>query len=518
MMGAKLRVFTPLTDVSLEGLVPADHFYRHLDRTLDLAFVRDLVADCYARGGRPSVDPVVFFKLQLVMFFEDIRSERQLMQVVADRLSLRWYLGYDLDERLPDHSSLTKIRERYGLHVFRRFFETITARCIEAGLVWGAELYVDATKVEANASRTSLVPRFAIESHLRDLFKPDVPANPESGAASDPPPAERTTQANAVPTTLPVVMPEEQWAGLVGTNAQRHDWLMEAGKQRREVQNHHFYKRLADYVVSTTDPDATFMHRPGSSTRLGYQTHYVVDGGKARIIVQALVAPAEVMEGQPMRDLVWHTCFHWHLRPRQVTADTAYAGIENIIALEDAGIRAYVPLPRPDKRRIGFSQQDFRYDPGADTYTCPQGTVLKRRQTDYQGCSTHYQAPAAACNQCPCKTHCTPSNAGRTVQRSLDERYLERVRGYHETKAYKKAMRKRGVWVEPLFAEAKSWHGLRRFRLRGLLKVNGETLLTASGQNLKRLLSRAGWGRRPYPGGALGVAISRSHATEWQMV
>lgn len=90
MMGVKLRSFTPLTDVSLDALVPADHFYRHLDRTLDLSFVRDLVADCYAAGGRPSVDPIVFFKLQLVMFFEDIRSERQLMQVVADRLSLRW--------------------------------------------------------------------------------------------------------------------------------------------------------------------------------------------------------------------------------------------------------------------------------------------------------------------------------------------------------------------------------------------------------------------------------------------
>jgi len=508
VMGAKVRAFAPLTDVSLESLVPANHFYRHLDRTLDLSFVRDLVVDCYASGGRPSVDPIVFFKLQLVMFFEGIRSERQLMTVVADRLSLRWYLGYDLDERLPDHSSLTKIRERYGLGVFRRFFETITARCVTAGLVWGEELYVDATKVEANASRTSLVPRFAIEPHLRGLFTPDESAEsaaiPVREAASD----RRTADADAPPIALPAPLSAEQWTALAGVNAQRHDWLAEAGKQRREVQNHHVRKRLADYVVSTTDPDATFMHRPGSSTRLGYQTHYVVDGGKARIIVQALVAPAEVMEGQPMRDLVWHTCFHWHLHPRQVTADTAYAGIENIIALEDAGIHAYIPLPGPDKRRIGFSQQDFRYDPVADTYTCPQGTVLKRRQRKQKDRSIHYQASAAVCNRCPCKARCTPSKAGRTVQRSLDEAYLDRVRGYHETEAYKKAMRKRGVWVEPLFAEAKGWHGLRRFRLRGLQKVNGEALLTASGQNLKRLLSRGGWGRRPYPGGSLGVAIN----------
>ena len=122
MMGQKDRSCAALPPVTLEDLVPTDHFYRHLERTLDLSFVRDLVRDAYADIGRPSIDPVVFFKLQLILFFEGLRSERQLMQVVADRLSLRWYLGYDLSEPLPDHSSLSRIRERYGLDVLRRFF------------------------------------------------------------------------------------------------------------------------------------------------------------------------------------------------------------------------------------------------------------------------------------------------------------------------------------------------------------------------------------------------------------
>src|SRR6187401_1454468 len=125
MMGMKDRVFAPLPPISVEELVPAGHFYRHLERTLDLGFVRVLVRDAYADTGRPSIDPVVFFKLPLVLFFEGLRSERQLMHVVADRLSLRWYLGYDLAESLPDHSSLTRMRERYGLAVFRRFFEAV---------------------------------------------------------------------------------------------------------------------------------------------------------------------------------------------------------------------------------------------------------------------------------------------------------------------------------------------------------------------------------------------------------
>jgi Transposase domain (DUF772) len=102
------------------------------------------------------------------------RSERQLMRHAADRLSVRWYIGYDLGEPLPDHSSLTRIRERYGVDVFRRFFEAIVEQCQQAGLVWGKELYIDATKVEANASIASVKPRFAVEAHLNTLFAPEA--------------------------------------------------------------------------------------------------------------------------------------------------------------------------------------------------------------------------------------------------------------------------------------------------------------------------------------------------------
>src|SRR5436309_15720128 len=151
MMGTKERSFASLINVSLDELVPQDHFYRHLERTLDLSFVREFVHETYAGRGRPSIDPVVFFKLQLVMFFEGIRSDRLLMRHAADRLSVRWYLGYDLGESLPDHSSLTRIRTRYGVEVFRRFFEKIVEQCQQAELVWGKELSIDGTKVEGNA-------------------------------------------------------------------------------------------------------------------------------------------------------------------------------------------------------------------------------------------------------------------------------------------------------------------------------------------------------------------------------
>jgi transposase len=117
MMGTKERSFAQFIHMSLEALVPQDHFYRHLERTLDLSFVREFVQETYACGDRPSIDPIVFFKLQLVMFFEDIRSERLLMRHATDRLSVRWYVGYDLDEPLPDHSSLTHCATNIGIEV-----------------------------------------------------------------------------------------------------------------------------------------------------------------------------------------------------------------------------------------------------------------------------------------------------------------------------------------------------------------------------------------------------------------
>ena len=506
MMGRKERFFAPLINVSLEDLVPADHFYRHLDRTLDLSFVREFVQETYAGGGRPSIDPVVFFKLQLVMFFEGIRSERQLMRHAADRLSVRWFLGYDLGEPLPDHSSLTRIRERYGVDVFRRFFEAIVEQCQQAGLVWGKELYIDATKVEANAAMTSVKPRFAVEAHLATLFattgeeagKEAEPVLPQDEPAS----SEPNQQKEMGPLVeLPTAISPEQRSELSQQNEARHDWIEQLGAQDRTVTTH-WYQRMADWHVSTTDPDASMMVTKGGS-HLGYQTHYVVDGGKARIIVGVLVAPSEVSENKPMLDLLWRARFRWKLWPRQATGDSKYGTEDNLVAIESQHIRAYIPLPDMDHRTEFFSSQEFHYDAKLDVYVCPAGKALHFDRPHSTDRSRRYRARAKECNHCPLKAKCTTSKQGRTLCRSVDEDYLDQVRAYATTEAYKKALRKRSVWVEPLFAEGKQWHGMRRFRLRRLWRVNCEGLMRAAGQNLKRLLKKRGWGRRPCPAEAM---------------
>jgi transposase len=452
MMGYKIRNLKTFTSFSLETLVPEDNFYRQVENCINLSFVRDLVCHLYSKFGRPSIDPVVFFKLQLIAFFEGIRSERLLMETVSLNLAHRWFLGYDLDEDVPDHSSLSKIRERYGMQVFQQFFEQIVELCVEAGLVWGEELYFDSTKVDANAAINNMVDRTKSEAnqHIEELWQDkevDV------------------------------------------TNETLRDLVRKYNGERFTGFRKHSYKRVTDQKVSLTDPDASPMRaQGGGSAVLGYRDHYIVDGGKARIILSALVSPASIMDNTPLLDMVDWTCSRWRLEPRIAVGDAKYGTVTNIVGIEKRGIKAYLPIPDLSKRTKYYPAKIFQYDPKKDQYVCPQGQILPLTSKRYTEQVILYRAKANVCNACPMKEECTSSKSGRHIFRSFHQRSIDKVKAYYETEDYKKASRKRSVWVEPLFGEAKDFHRLRRFRLRGLHKVNIEGIMIAAGQNLKRLI------------------------------
>jgi hypothetical protein len=195
------------------------------------------------------------------------------------------------------------------------------------------------------------------------------------------------------------------------------------------------------------------------------------------------------MDNTPMLDLVDWVKTKWQLDPKIVIGDAKCGTVQNIVGLEQAGIKAYMPLPDLSRRTGFYPAEDFQYDGEADQYMCPQGETLRlfsRRKGEQVRI---HRADADKCNVCPVKSECTKSKSGRHVFISFHREYVDRVREYHQTGHYQKSMRKRGVWVEPLFGEAKDFHRLRRFRLRGLLKVNIEGVMIAAGQNLKRLIT-----------------------------
>jgi transposase len=499
MLGpAKCRTLDRPVVISLEQCVPPDHFYRHLDAALDLSFVRDWVADCYAERGRPSIDPVVFFRFHLIMFFEGIRSERKLVELASLNLAQRWYLGYHRDEPLPERSSLVRIRQRLGLAVFRRFFEHVVDRCDEAGLIWGQEVLADATKVPGNAAVDSLVPRLkaVIDDHLVELFEDgSEPGEPSDGVVHEDGTRPEVTGPE------PCQLHPTDADPLPGQATPRWDLLATCRLDPHRPPSGP-YQRISDRKVSRTDPDACAMLMRDGRSVLGYQTHYLVDGGQARIILHALVTPGDVTETNVVVDQLHRVVFRRKVHPQRLIADAKYASTANIRALEDEGIRAYVPLPEWDTSSELFGRAAFTYDAERNVYVCPEGEVLQVRWTDATHAQWVYRARASACNACPIKAQCTTSAQGRLLRRSFHAESLERVQSYQGTRAFKKAMRKRGIWMEGLFAEAKQWHGLAHFRLRRLANVNIQALLIAAGQNLKRWLRGTGWGRRGFPGAA----------------
>ncbi len=319
----KLRCLDQPVTVSREALVPADNFARFREAKLHLSVVRAWVRERYAARGRPRIDPVVCFKLQLVRFFEGLRSERKLIETASWHLAHRWYLGYALDEPLPDPSRLTRMRQRLGVAVFPRFVAHVGERCQDAGWVWGKEWCCDATKVRAHAAIDSLVPRFSqcAKDHVADRFAGDEP--PAADDAGDPyaSTARRTTiqMAAAAPLPLPFTGPAAEQEQRAADTAAAWKPLDEHRRDPTRPASG-AYRRITDLRVSTTDPDATPMSK-GGATKLGYHAHDGVDGGKARIILAACVTPADVPDNQALLDLLDRVRFRYHLPPRRVVAD-----------------------------------------------------------------------------------------------------------------------------------------------------------------------------------------------------
>jgi hypothetical protein len=221
-------------------------------------------------------------------------------------------------------------------------------------LVWGKELYFDSTKVKANADIDSLRSRSIAENHLKELFEETGSPEEIEDFVTTPHPSSDAAAADALPTAADEALKEN--------NAQSKNWISREGRQERTFSSG-LRKRTADRLLSTTDPDAPPMCLSEGQTKLGYQAHYVVDGGKGRVILNVLVTPSEVSENRPMLDLLWRTAFRWRLWPDHVTGDAKYGTAENVAAVEQANIRAFVALHRSGGRANIFGREDFTYDP-----------------------------------------------------------------------------------------------------------------------------------------------------------
>jgi len=424
--------------INLDQRVPKDHLLRKIQEKVDFDFVYGEVKDSYGDNGNVSIPPPVILKMMLLLILYNVRSERELMETIPLRLDWLWFLGYDLDSEVADHSVLSKARARWGVEVFRNFFERIVWQCVEAGLVDGSKIFVDSSLVDANASNNSVIDTQSLRIHLRENYRKLEDRLEEVEGSTD-------------------------------------------SSRRDEKKNSRY--------MSTTDPDAAIVNR--GKPKLSYQVHRVVDG-RAEVITAMETTAGDVNEAHVMVPLLESHQANTGRGAETVVADSKYGTIENFLACHDRGLKAHIPdlgefsLKRKEKLKI-FSEDRFEYDPQSDTYRCPAGNQLKPKSLHINRQSRDYAAPKKVCAACHLREQCTRNKSGRTIKRHLRQEELDWMREASHSSEAKRDIKTRQHLMERSFARG-TWYGFDRARWRRLWRVKIQEYLIAAIQNIEVLL------------------------------
>ena len=423
--------------VNLEQRVRANHPLRAVKAAIDFGIVREEVAHCYGDNGNVSIDPVVILKMMFLLFFDDVSSERELMKIIAERLDYLWFLGYSLDDEIPDHSVLSKARARWGQEVFESLFIRTAAQCVEAGLVDGSKLYVDSSLVDADASKESV-----------------IKGTPELIAALKQ--AYRATESKLEDTTTP-----------------------------------ESYEAVNDRLMSRSDPDAAAVRRGGGDSRPRYHHHRAVDDQKG-VITAVETTPGSIPENKKLLELIEQHEKNTASHVEVAVADHKYGTQENYVACAERGTRSHMGDASAKQNHIRskgiFPESAFEYDPVKDIYRCPAGETLKPRRLHWAKRTIEYKAAKAVCAGCSLRAQCTRASNGRSLKRHEKQAALDIARAQAHSHAAERDRRRRRHLMEASFADAANNHHFKRARWRRLWRQQIQDYLIASIQNVRILL------------------------------
>lgn len=424
-------------EFDLEDRVPSDHLLRRLDAVLDLSWLRTELAPFYSQTGRPSIDPELMIRMLLVGYCYSIRSERRLCQEVELNLAYRWFCRLGLEDNVPDHSTFSV--NRHGRfrdsNVLRSVFEDVVRRCMKAGLVSGEGFAVDASVIEADASRFQRVEGCEID------------------------------WTDEQQTQRPV---REYLAALDGDNAPTNP-------ERKPK------------ALSPIDPTAAWTARGRNKVMFGYSLNYLIDMENA-VIVDVEATPTRISkEVEATETMLERTAEIFNLKPKCIAGDVAYGTGKLLGWLVRREIEPHVPVWDKGKRDDGsLSRDDFDFDQDDDVYVCPTGKTLKTTGTVHDGKTLLYRSSKRDCDPCSLKHKCCPRSPSRKIPRDINEAARDHARSLNGSEAYNHSARDRKK-IERLFGEAKRNMAMTRLRLRGLTGAKDEFLLTATVQNLRRL-------------------------------
>jgi transposase len=447
---------------NLEDRIPADHLLRRINPlvTSILADLRERLANFYSDIGRPSVDPELMMRMLIVGYCYGIRSERRLCEEVQLHLAYRWFCRLDLDDKVPHHSTfsenrLNRFRES---DILRHIFERVVMAAMAMGLVKGEGFAVDASVMEANASRY----------HGKAPDELDW--------------TEKQRQKRAVAEYLAAL--EAEAATKDGASDDEAGGGPEGGRPRR-------YERKPPKVISPSDPQSAWTAKANKRVQFGYGLNYLIDIKNA-VIVDVEATPARTYDEVAVtKTMLDRTEQRFDLKPKRLAADTAY-GTGKFLGwlVKEKKITPHIPVWEMSDRQDGiFSRSDFRWDSKRRVYICPNGKLLRTSGTVHDGRTLLYRASKHDCDKCPIRAKCCTTDQARKIPRDLHEDARDVARRKMKTKAFARSRDERKR-VEMLFAHLKTHHGFERMRLRGLSGARDEFHLAAIVQNLKTLALR----------------------------
>ncbi len=443
--GQQVKMFYP--GFSLEQRVRSDHPLRKINELIDFDFTYKEVADSYGANGNVSVPPPVILKLMLLLVLYNVRSERELMATIPERIDWTWFLGLDLAEPIPDHSVLSKARARWGSACFKNFFVRIVWQCVETGLVDGSKIFTDSSLIEADASRNSVAMTKGFRRRLRHNYR-------------------------------------------------QLEYRLDSAQTDNDGE------KVNNTYSSTTDPDAAIIRHKKGPAKPSYKVHRAVDV-KSEVITAAEVTSGDVNEGHMLSELIDEHGQNTQRQAEVVVADSQYGTARNYLECLDRGIEAHIPSMKKAPQNGTFSDESFIYNPQDDTYLCPAGNRLKCSRYKERGTAFEYRCLSRLCKVCSLRDQCTTSKRGRTIQRHLRYDEIRQMREKAQKPSARRDIRTRQHLMERSFARAVRF-GFKRARWRRLWRVQIQEYLTAAIQNILILIRYV-----KEPGFAESIAIPK---------
>ncbi|HEY0666746.1 MAG TPA: IS1182 family transposase [Sphingobacteriaceae bacterium] len=455
MQGKKTYQEKLFVTFQLSNHVPIDNFYRRLAERLDFRFLYKSTAEYYGSEGQKSLDPVVFMKLMLIGYLENINSDRKIIEVARLRLDILYFIGYDIDEELPWHSTLSRTRQLYGEHIFTDLFKRVLKECVHLGMISGRRQAIDGFFVKANASLDSLVEKEIMED--ADLYSKELKDNTEE-------------KSEAKATTIKELAPEskEPYSDL---------------KPKKNPSN--------DTHYSPSDPDARMSVKPGKATALNYLGQVSVDTA-SHMITHIQAFTADKRDSECLSTVLLKTKNNLReneLQLEEIIADKGYSSADALKALEANKITGYIP----NRGQFNYERKGFTYHAKGDYYECIHGVKVSYMGTYLVAgyWMKQYMTGGKNCTQCPIKGECFAYKAKQKrviIKETVEKPYYDRMHVRMQTRKARRLMKLRQSTVGPVIGTLVNYLGIKKVNAKGLNQANKCLTLAAVAYNLKKML------------------------------